>query len=118
MKERKVRYRLTTQEQECFRRGIEIFYEQSSKSTLKQAFLKTIEKFFSLGYELQDESCVPILPSLAELPTLRQFYHFHKEFVAKQSNQLKRRQIKRSIAFESRGSDKVGQKLQSDLFDN
>lgn len=109
MKERKVRRRLTAQEQECFRRGIEMFYKLSPNCTLKQAYLKTIKKFFSLGYELQDGDYVPILPPSAELPTLRQFYSlYHKEFVDKQSNQFKRKQIKYLIDFENRGINKGG----------
>jgi putative transposase len=64
-----------------FSRGIQQFYENSQGLTLKDAFQKTLEKYFHKGYEFSpDEVLVPCLPPAHELPTFGQFrYWYEKE---------------------------------------
>ncbi|MBD2566593.1 Mu transposase C-terminal domain-containing protein [Anabaena lutea] len=63
-----------------FSRGIALFYETQQGRTLKDAFQKTLEKFFHQGYEMQNGVLVPVLPPASELPTFAQFrYWYEKE---------------------------------------
>lgn len=63
-----------------FSRGIALFYETRQGRTLKDAFQKTLEKFFHQGYEMQNGVLVPVLPPAGELPTFAQFrYWYEKE---------------------------------------
>ncbi len=63
-----------------FSRGIALFYETRQGRTLKDAFQKTLEKFFHQGYEMQNGVLVPVLPPAEELPTFAQFrYWYEKE---------------------------------------
>ncbi|MCA1993290.1 MAG: hypothetical protein LDL41_14810 [Coleofasciculus sp. S288] len=71
----------TTDEiREYFRYGINLIKNGLVK-TQKEAFDKVLEKYFKLGYELQDGVPVPILPPWEELPTLKQFRDFYREEV-------------------------------------
>jgi hypothetical protein len=73
------RRNITAQEQEYFRQGIRRFYENCPGSTLRQAYERTLVKFFRLGCEQQGDLLVPILPPLTELPTYNQFYYFYRK---------------------------------------
>lgn len=69
---------------EKFNRGIRLFYEVSQGRTLRDAYQKTLEKFFHKGYDrLSDGTIVPFLPPAHEMPTFGQFqYWYAKERVA------------------------------------
>lgn len=63
-----------------FRSGIKLFYEKREKRPLKKAFQRTLEKFFNVGYSLNDEGeLVPVLPPAHELPTYTQFKYWYKK---------------------------------------
>ncbi|HYX16649.1 MAG TPA: Mu transposase C-terminal domain-containing protein [Nostoc sp.] len=63
-----------------FYRGIASFYKNRQERTLKDAFQKTLEKHFHVGYEMKNGALVPILPPARELPTFAQFrYWYEKE---------------------------------------
>lgn len=64
---------------ELFRRGIRLFYENTSGRSLKAAYQLTLEKFFHRGYELHNEVWIPILPPAEELPTFRQFRYWYEK---------------------------------------
>jgi len=74
--------RITFEIKAYFRRGLNEFYEKaSSKTSLKTAYQKTLEKFFKSGYELQGDVPIPILPDSSELPTFEQFrYYYETEY--------------------------------------
>jgi hypothetical protein len=84
MKNRKTGRRITAQEQEYFRKGIKMFYFPASKKSLREAFRKTLLRFFCIKYETRDGISIPVLPPSEELPTFRQFYYLYsKEFASK-----------------------------------
>lgn len=63
-----------------FRSGIKLFYEKRDKRTLKDAYQRTLEKFFNIGYSLNLEGIlVPVLPPAHELPTYTQFKYWYKK---------------------------------------
>ncbi|MGV0107582.1 Mu transposase C-terminal domain-containing protein [Nostoc sp. DSM 114160] len=63
-----------------FYRGIASFYKNRQERTLKDAFQKTLDKHFHVGYEMKNGALVPILPPARELPTFAQFrYWYEKE---------------------------------------
>jgi putative transposase len=65
---------------ECFRKGIRQFYETGEGHTLREAYQRTLERYFNRGHEWREGVLVPILLPVEELPTLRQFsYWYHKE---------------------------------------
>lgn len=50
---------------------------QGRSLTLREAFQRTLEVYFQVGVRWEDGVLVPILPSLTELPTLRQFGYWN-----------------------------------------
>ncbi|MBV9927744.1 MAG: DDE-type integrase/transposase/recombinase [Acidobacteria bacterium] len=63
-----------------FRSGIKLFYEKREKRTLRDAYQRTLERFFNVGYSLNDDGAlVPVLPPAHELPTYRQFRYWYRK---------------------------------------
>jgi putative transposase len=63
-----------------FRLGINAFYlnpKNPTKMTLREAYARTIERYFNVGYEFQNGSRVPVLPSGDSLPTFKQFEYWY-----------------------------------------
>lgn len=70
---------LTSQEREYFRKGLQLFYLNHPRDTLRRAYERTLVEFFRLGYEQWEGLLVPILPPCSELPTYDQFYYFYRK---------------------------------------
>ncbi len=65
---------------EYFRRGTKLFYENTEKMPMTQAFERILTLFFHQGKELRNGVFVPLLPPAAELPTFNQYrYWYTKE---------------------------------------
>lgn len=105
MESREVGCRITAQEQEYFRKGIKMFYECSSRRSLRRAYLQTLLKFFHIGFEIQDGLLIPILPPSEELPTFSQFsYLYNREFRTRLNYRSRQALIKNSA--KSRNSER------------
>lgn len=64
---------------ELFQKGIRRFYESEPGHSLRDAYQRTLERYFNQGYEIRDGVRVPVLPPVDQLPTFGQFeYWFHK----------------------------------------
>ena len=72
-------HNVTAQDHEYFRQGIQRFYENRSRSTLRQAYQQTLLNFFTAGYELRDGQLVPIFLPSSELPSYNQFCYFYRQ---------------------------------------
>lgn len=65
---------------QCFRKGVQLFYESRKTKTLVETYQRILEQFFNVGYEIRDGVSIPILPAANKLPTLRQFrYWYYKD---------------------------------------
>lgn len=63
-----------------FRAGIRLFYNNRLERPLSQAFDKTIDHFFNVGYRIENGVKIPVMPPAEMLPTKGQFlYWFKKE---------------------------------------
>jgi transposase InsO family protein len=65
-----------------FKLGIEAFYENPknpTKMTLREAYNRTIARFFHRGYEWNNGSKVPALPAATSLPSFNQFVYWYRK---------------------------------------
>jgi putative transposase len=73
--------RMTLDVKRHFRRGLDRFYYNTKKRSLRSSYQLTIEAFFNTGYELKGDIAVPVIPSIEVLPTFRQFrYYYETEY--------------------------------------
>ena len=64
-----------------FRQGIQLYYETRECKTLKEAWLRTLMKFFKVDEKEGDGVKLPVLPEWEKLPTENQFrYWYYKEY--------------------------------------
>ncbi len=64
-----------------FRQGIQLNYETRECKTLKEAWLRTLAKFYAVGEKESDGVKTPFLPEWEKLPTENQFrYWYYKEY--------------------------------------
>jgi hypothetical protein len=64
-----------------FTGGIKKFYLNRQQVTLVDAFQRTLEEYYNLGYQYKNGKLIPILPTEDQLPTIGQFrYWYEKEF--------------------------------------
>jgi putative transposase len=69
---------LSPEVEKKFSLGIKSFFEKQDKPTLRDAYKKTIAKYFNTGYAVRSGVLVPIIPPEDQLPTERQFrYWYH-----------------------------------------
>lgn len=59
---RKGQVNLTTEDYKKFELGIKAFYEKATKPTLRDAYRKTIARYFNTGYLIKNGTTVPQLP--------------------------------------------------------
>lgn len=65
---------------DLFRKGIRRFYESGEAPSLRDAYQRTLEQYFRLGFDEQAGVLVPVLPPADALPTFGQFaYWYHKD---------------------------------------
>lgn len=64
---------------ELFRKGIRQFYESGEKRTLREAYQRTLERYFNHGHEWREGVLVPVLPPSEELPTFGQFNYWYRK---------------------------------------
>jgi hypothetical protein len=65
---------VTEEMRHLFRLGIKAFYENEElKLTLREAYDRTVERYFNKGYELVNGIYSPITPLAGEVPTFEQF---------------------------------------------
>jgi putative transposase len=60
-------------------RGWRLFYENRQGMTLPQAYQRTLEKFFNVGFRWEGDVRVPVLPPADELPTFNQFRYWYEK---------------------------------------
>jgi hypothetical protein len=66
---------------EFFRQGVQLYYETRECKTQKEAFLRTLMKFFAIDEKECDGIKVPVLPLKEKLPTENQFrYWYYREY--------------------------------------
>ncbi len=66
---------------EWFRQGIQLYYETRECKTLKEAWLRTLMRFFAVDEKVCDDTTIPVLPPASQLPTERQFrYWYYREY--------------------------------------
>jgi putative transposase len=68
---------ITSEMRASFRKGIRRFYESGEVRSLRDAYQRTLEYYFSRGVDVQDGVPVPILPTVDELPTFGQFRYWY-----------------------------------------
>lgn len=64
---------------EKLRKGYRMFYEKAPENgglTKRQAYQRTLEKFFHRGYQRRDGVLVPVLPPAEALPSFDQFLYW------------------------------------------
>lgn len=69
-------------EREYIRLGYKAFYltrNGTHKPTHKDAYNRTLEKYFHRGFQMEDGAPIPVLPHPRELPSLRQFKYWGKK---------------------------------------
>jgi putative transposase len=62
---------------ERLQRGGRLFYESRQGISLPQAYQRTLEKFFNVGFRWEEGVRVPILPPVNELPSFGQFRYWY-----------------------------------------
>lgn len=60
-------------------RGWRLFYENRQEMTLTQAYQRTLEKFFNVGFRWEGDVRIPVLPPADELPTFNQFRYWYEK---------------------------------------
>jgi putative transposase len=73
---------ITDEIKEMFRQGTKLFYDTPKKRGKEEAFERILARFFNTGKKLDPNGIpVPILPSVDEMPTFRQYqYWYNKEW--------------------------------------
>lgn len=61
-----------------FALGIKSFYEKASKPSMRDAYRRTIAKYFNTGYHMKNGIPVPVIPPEDQLPSERQFRYWYK----------------------------------------
>jgi putative transposase len=69
---------VTPDVEQKFALGIKSFFEKQSKPSLRDAFRRTIAKYFNTGYAMKGGTLVPIIPPEDQLPTERQFRYWYQ----------------------------------------
>lgn len=60
--------------------GINLFFVTKEEKTLREAYQRTLERFFNKGYcRNKDGTMVPALPPAGEIPTYEQFTYWHRK---------------------------------------
>ncbi|MFA2833458.1 Mu transposase C-terminal domain-containing protein [Bacillus paranthracis] len=62
-----------------FQAGISLFYNTKNQPNIKRAYKKTMAKFFNIGFKVEGEEQIPILPPREQLPTYEQFYYWFRK---------------------------------------
>ena len=73
---------ITDKIKEIFRQGTRIFYDTPKKRGKREAFERILARYFNKGKDLApDGTLIPILPSVDEMPSFRQYqYWYNKEW--------------------------------------
>lgn len=59
--------------------GFKLYYEKRNRPTLKDAYYRTLQKFFFTNQIIKDGVLTPILPPAGELPTYEQCLYWYKK---------------------------------------
>ena len=71
---------LTDEDRKRMDAGINLYFENGEKLTLKEAYKRTIEKFYHSGYEIGPTGApVPVLLPPSERPSWKQFMYHHDQ---------------------------------------
>jgi len=74
---------ITTETRRLFRLGIKTYFENAkdpTKRTLREAYRRTMERFFNDNFEIVNGIYTPVMPPVSDLPTFEQYrYWFLKD---------------------------------------
>jgi putative transposase len=97
---------VTEEIKRLFRLGIKAFYlnpKNPTKMTLRDAYARTIDRYFNVGFDIQNGARVPVLPPADSLPSFKQFeYWYHREARADISKAIVRREGERAFNLKHR----------------
>jgi putative transposase len=100
---------ITTETRRLFRLGIKTFFENTkdpTKRTLREAYRRTMERFFNNNFEMVNGIYTPVMPPVSDLPTFEQYrYWFLKD--GNSDNSLKARVGERryNLTYRALGGD-------------
>lgn len=73
--------RITKHTESLFSQGINEFYLTEKRRRLKDAFKKTLLKYFNLGYKPDADGVpVPVMPDVSQLPSFNQFRYWYRKY--------------------------------------
>jgi putative transposase len=98
--------RITADIERKFEKGIKIFYENTEKRRLPEAFEATLRRYFHIGVEIIDGAPTYILPPDDELPTLDQFRYWYE--TRYRDVEREKRSREGNITFELTGRELLG----------